>query len=167
MTEHATARRSMSGLEYIRKLVAGELESSPMARLLNIKVVEVEEGRVVVTARPSLEFENGLHIAHGGSAATVPHTARGCAPPVHGRCRQTESALAGPVDHGAHRVLSARRRGSAYGLTPAKAWRCSATRVGLQQSRSPTEVRNLLRSGQGADPHGVPARPMRIRGHNI
>ena len=78
-SEHATARRSMSGLEYIRKLVAGELESSPMARLLNIKVVEVEEGRVVVTAEPSLEFENGLRIAHGGFAATVLDTALGCA----------------------------------------------------------------------------------------
>jgi len=78
-SEHATARRSMSGLEYIRKLVAGELESSPMARLLNISVVEVEEGRVVVTAQPSLEFENGLHIAHGGFAATVLDTALGCA----------------------------------------------------------------------------------------
>ena len=69
----------MSGLEYIRKLVAGELESSPMARLLNIKVVEVEEGRVVVSAQPSLEFENGLRIAHGGFAATVLDTALGCA----------------------------------------------------------------------------------------
>ncbi|HEX7421266.1 MAG TPA: PaaI family thioesterase [Thermoanaerobaculia bacterium] len=69
----------MSGLEYIRKLVAGELESSPMARLLNISVVEVEEGRVVVTAQPSLEFENGLRIAHGGFAATVLDTALGCA----------------------------------------------------------------------------------------
>ena len=69
----------MSGLEYIRKLVAGELESSPMARLLNIRIVEVDEGRVVVTAQPSLEFENGLHIAHGGFAATLLDTALGCA----------------------------------------------------------------------------------------
>ena len=79
MTTHANARRTMSGLEYIRKLVAGELESSPMARLLNIRIVEVEEGRVVVTAQPSLEFENGLRIAHGGFAATLLDTALGCA----------------------------------------------------------------------------------------
>jgi uncharacterized protein (TIGR00369 family) len=76
---HAGARRTMSGLEYIRKLVAGELESSPMARLLNISIVEAEEGRVVVTAQPSLEFENGLRIAHGGFAATLLDTALGCA----------------------------------------------------------------------------------------
>ncbi len=76
---HAAARRTMSGIEYIRKLVAGELESSPMAKLLNIHVVAVDEGRVVVTAEPSLEFENGLRIAHGGFAATVLDTALGCA----------------------------------------------------------------------------------------
>jgi uncharacterized protein (TIGR00369 family) len=76
---HASARRTMSGLEYMRKLVAGELESSPMARLLNIRIVEVDEGRVVVTAQPALEFENGLHIAHGGFAATLLDTALGCA----------------------------------------------------------------------------------------
>jgi uncharacterized protein (TIGR00369 family) len=76
---HASARRMMSGLEYIRKLVAGELESSPMARLLNIRIVEVEEGRAVVTAQPALEFENGLRIAHGGFAATLLDTALGCA----------------------------------------------------------------------------------------
>ena len=69
----------MSGLEYIRKLIAGELESSPMARLLNIRIVEIEEGRAVVTGQPALEFENGLRIAHGGFAASLLDTAIGCA----------------------------------------------------------------------------------------
>ena len=78
-TELATARRTMSGLEYMRKLVAGELEAAPMARLLNIRFVDVDEGRVVLTAEPTLEFENGLHIAHGGFAATLLDTALGCA----------------------------------------------------------------------------------------
>jgi uncharacterized protein (TIGR00369 family) len=76
---HASARRTMSGLEYMRKVVAGEIESSPMAHLLNIRIASVEEGRVVVTAEPSLEFENGLRIAHGGFAATLLDTALGCA----------------------------------------------------------------------------------------
>lgn len=69
----------MSGLEYIRKLIAGELESSPMARLLNIHIVEIDEGRAVVTGQPALEFENGLRIAHGGFAASLLDTALGCA----------------------------------------------------------------------------------------
>ena len=79
MAEIANARRMMSGLEYMRKLVAGELEASPMARLLNIRIVEVSEGNVVVTAEPTPEFENGLRIAHGGFAATLLDTALVCA----------------------------------------------------------------------------------------
>lgn len=75
----APARRTLSGLDYMRKIAAGEIESSPMPRLLNIRITEVDEGRVTVTAEPSREFENGLHIAHGGFAATLLDTALGCA----------------------------------------------------------------------------------------
>jgi len=72
-------RDVMSGIEYMRKIAAGEIESAPMARLLNIRFKEVEEGRVTVTAEPALEFENGLQIAHGGFAAAVLDTALGSA----------------------------------------------------------------------------------------
>ena len=54
LTTHFTARRTMTGLEYMRKLVAGEIESSPMAKLLNIRIVDVDEGRVVVTAEMTI-----------------------------------------------------------------------------------------------------------------
>ena len=74
-----TRRDTMSGLDYMRKIAAGEIESAPMARLLNIRFKEVEEGRVTVTAEPALEFENGLQIAHGGFAAAVLDTALGSA----------------------------------------------------------------------------------------
>ncbi len=78
-TTHTGARRTMSGLEYMRKLVAGELQAAPMARLLNIRIVDVDEGRAVVTAEPTAEFENSLRIAHGGFAAALLDTALGCA----------------------------------------------------------------------------------------
>ena len=75
----ATPRAQMSGLEYMRKIIAGEIEGAPMARLLNMRITEVEEGRVTVTAEPAREFENGLQIAHGGFAAALLDTALGCA----------------------------------------------------------------------------------------
>jgi uncharacterized protein (TIGR00369 family) len=78
--EHiAAARRTMSGLEYMRKVMAGEIESGPMVRLLNIRIAEADPGHVVVTGVPAEEFENGLRIAHGGFAATLLDTALGCA----------------------------------------------------------------------------------------
>jgi uncharacterized protein (TIGR00369 family) len=74
-----TDRQSLSGIEYMRKLVAGEMVPSPMSRLLNFQLVEIDEGRAVVEAEPSLDHENGLGIAHGGLAATLLDTALGCA----------------------------------------------------------------------------------------
>ena len=79
MSELATARRTMSGLEYMQKVMSGEIESGPMLRLLKIRVTDVEHGRVVVTGQPAEEYENGLRIAHGGFAATLLDTALGCA----------------------------------------------------------------------------------------
>ena len=74
-----TVRETLSGLDYMRKVIAGEIEGAPMARLLNIKFAEVTEGRVTVTGEPAREFENGLQIAHGGFAAALLDTALGCA----------------------------------------------------------------------------------------
>ena len=74
-----TSRATMSGLDYMRKIIAGEIEGAPMARLLNIRIAAVDEGHVTVTAEPAREFENGLQIAHGGFAAALLDTALGCA----------------------------------------------------------------------------------------
>ena len=69
----------MSGLEYLRKLMTGELPPSGMVQLLGLKLVEVSEGRAVFTVQPDERHYNGLGIAHGGLAATLLDTALGCA----------------------------------------------------------------------------------------
>ena len=78
-SEKAEARRTMSGLEYMRKIMTGELPPSGMAQLLNLKLVEVSEGRAVFTVQPDERHYNGLGIAHGGLAATLLDSALGCA----------------------------------------------------------------------------------------
>ena len=72
-------RDSMSGLEYMRRVAAGDIEGAPMVRLLGMRMTEVEEGRVSITAEVRPEHENGLGIAHGGLAATLLDTALSCA----------------------------------------------------------------------------------------
>ena len=47
---HVEARRTMSGLEFFRQMLAGEMPPPPMIDLLGIRLAEVEEGRVVFTA---------------------------------------------------------------------------------------------------------------------
>ena len=72
-------RTKMSGLEYMRQLMTGEREPSGMARLMNMRLVEVEEGRAVFAVEPDERHYNGLGIAHGGLAATLLDSALGCA----------------------------------------------------------------------------------------
>jgi uncharacterized protein (TIGR00369 family) len=68
---HVEARRLMSGLEFFRKMLAGEMPPPPMIDLLGIRLVDVEEGRVVFTAQCEERFYNGTGVAHGGFAATI------------------------------------------------------------------------------------------------
>jgi len=77
--ERAERRQVLSGLEYMRKLMNGELPPSGMVQLLNMKLVEVSEGRAVFTVKPDERHYNGLGIAHGGLAATLLDSALGVA----------------------------------------------------------------------------------------
>lgn len=72
-------RSRMSGLEYMRKLAAGELPQSGMALLIGFELVEVSEGYAVISVTPDERHYNGLGIAHGGLAATLLDSATGCA----------------------------------------------------------------------------------------
>ena len=76
---HVDARRVMSGLEFFRKMLAGEMPPPQMLDLLGIRLAEVEAGRVVFTATCEERYYNGTGVAHGGFAATLLDTALGCA----------------------------------------------------------------------------------------
>jgi|SRR5215813_10440937 len=78
-TDKREARRSLSGLDYMRKLMTGELPRSGLVELMNLNLVEVSEGHAVFTVHPDERHYNGLGIAHGGLAATLLDTATGCA----------------------------------------------------------------------------------------
>jgi uncharacterized protein (TIGR00369 family) len=71
-------RQELSGLDFLRNLVYSG-DQSPMATLFEMRVVEADPGRVVVTAEPSAKFYNPMQRVHGGFAATVLDTALGCA----------------------------------------------------------------------------------------
>lgn len=73
------ARRTLSGLEYMRKMMVGELTPSGMAHLMDFRLVEVAEGRAVFSIKPDERHYNGLGIVHGGLAATLLDSAMGCA----------------------------------------------------------------------------------------
>jgi uncharacterized protein (TIGR00369 family) len=70
--------RTVAGLEYLRRVVAGELPAPPMAHLMNIRLVEIERGRAVFEGRPEEYHYNPMGIIHGGMAATLLDSAMGC-----------------------------------------------------------------------------------------
>jgi uncharacterized protein (TIGR00369 family) len=72
-------REGLSGLEFFRKLLADRVEPPPMLKLLGMRLVEVDEGRVVFGATVHESHYNGMGVAHGGFAATLLDSALGCA----------------------------------------------------------------------------------------
>ena len=71
-------REGLSGLEFFKKMIAGEVDPPPMLKLLGIRLVEAEEGRVVFAATVDTAHYNGMGVAHGGFAATLLDSALGC-----------------------------------------------------------------------------------------
>jgi uncharacterized protein (TIGR00369 family) len=73
-----TIREGLSGLEYFKRMIAGETPTPPMIALLGIRLLEAEEGRVVFTGTVEREHYNGMGVAHGGYAAALLDSALGC-----------------------------------------------------------------------------------------
>jgi uncharacterized protein (TIGR00369 family) len=75
----AQASRGLSGLEFLRKIVAGELPPPPIADTLDYRLLEVEEGRAVFGITPAEIHYNPIGMVHGGIPCTLLDSAMGCA----------------------------------------------------------------------------------------
>ncbi len=75
----ARAMQTMSGVQFLRAAMAGELPSPPISALMNMRLTEVAEGCVVFTAEPAEYHYNPIGSVHGGFAATLLDSALGCA----------------------------------------------------------------------------------------
>ena len=75
----AEAARGLSGLEFLRKVVSGELPRPPISALMNFGLAELSEGRAVFTVEPAEYHYNPIGVVHGGLAATLLDSAMGCA----------------------------------------------------------------------------------------
>jgi uncharacterized protein (TIGR00369 family) len=67
-----------SGLEYLKKVFAGEVAGSPIASTLDFYPVELEAGRVVFEGEPKQFVFNPIGSVHGGYAAALLDTVLGC-----------------------------------------------------------------------------------------
>ena len=72
-------RRQMSGREYLEAITRGDVPPPPMAKLLDIDVVEIGEGRATFQGTPGEQHYNPIGVVHGGYVATLLDSAMGCA----------------------------------------------------------------------------------------
>lgn len=75
----AKAAEGLSGLEYLQKIISGELPAPPIGALMNFRISELSEGHAVFTVGPAEYHYNPIGVVHGGVAATLLDSAMGCA----------------------------------------------------------------------------------------
>jgi uncharacterized protein (TIGR00369 family) len=74
-----TTALSMSGIDYLRAMVDGDLPQAPIAGLMQFGLVEVEPGRAVFTCVPDESAYNPIGAIHGGLICTLLDSVTGCA----------------------------------------------------------------------------------------
>jgi uncharacterized protein (TIGR00369 family) len=75
----AAAASRMSGLEFLRAIMDGELPPPPIASLLGFRASKVEVGHVVFEGTPDESVYNPIGTVHGGFVCTLADTVTACA----------------------------------------------------------------------------------------
>ena len=75
----ALAGASLSGLEYLQKIVDGELPPAPIAVLMGFTAAEVKPGEVTFFCTPDTSVYNPIGMVHGGLVCTLLDSVVGCA----------------------------------------------------------------------------------------
>jgi acyl-coenzyme A thioesterase PaaI-like protein len=96
---------SMSGIDFLRKMFAGELPHATMMQQVGFTRGSAEPGFVVFQAMPGPQHYNPIGSVHGGFAATLLDSAMGCAVqsmlPLRPRLHHARvQGLADQGDHG-------------------------------------------------------------------
>ena len=69
---------SISGLEFMHRILRGDLPHPPLARLMGMQVTTVAEGRVTLRAVAGFDHANTFGAVHGGWYGSVLDTVLGC-----------------------------------------------------------------------------------------
>ncbi|MEM9319434.1 MAG: PaaI family thioesterase [Pseudomonadota bacterium] len=70
---------SMSGLAFMRAILAGELAMPPIARAMNFRLETVEPGTTTFRGAPGFDHLNPMKTVHGGWYGALLDSAMGCA----------------------------------------------------------------------------------------
>ncbi len=70
---------SMSGLDFMRAMLAGDLAHPPIGQTLGYHLDSVEDGRVIFRGTPTFESMNPMGSVHGGWYGTLLDSCMACA----------------------------------------------------------------------------------------
>ncbi|NUU06705.1 PaaI family thioesterase [Leifsonia sp. C5G2] len=70
---------TMTGLEYLRSMIRGELPQPPIAELMRMTLVAADPGTATFVCEPDESHYNPIGTVHGGFLCTVLDSALGCA----------------------------------------------------------------------------------------
>jgi uncharacterized protein (TIGR00369 family) len=73
----------LSGIEYMREMIAGRIPMPPIMQLLGYRLAQVGDGLAVFECEPGEQHYNPIGVVHGGLAMTLLDSAMGCC--VHTR----------------------------------------------------------------------------------
>jgi len=65
-------------IDHLRAIRDGRIAPPPIAKLLSMDLIEVEEGRAVFQLTPAEQHYNPIGVVHGGIAFTMLDSAMGC-----------------------------------------------------------------------------------------
>src|SRR5471032_431241 len=71
--------KQCSGIEFLQRMLDGELPIPPIAQTLDFSLIEAEPGRVVFQGTPGMQHYNPIGSVHGGYFCTLLDSALGCA----------------------------------------------------------------------------------------
>jgi len=75
----AAAALQLSGLDFLKRMMSGEIPPPPIANRLGFDLVEVAEGDAVFEMTADDSHYNPIGVVHGGVALTLLDSAAGCA----------------------------------------------------------------------------------------
>lgn len=70
---------TMSGLEFMQRVLAGEIAGAPIAGVMNLNLLDVQDGHVTFCGTPDFSAMNPSGAVHGGWYGTLLDSALGCA----------------------------------------------------------------------------------------
>lgn len=143
----------LSGFELVTAILAGTLPPPPIMTLMNLRLVDVSDGRVVIEGEPGEEHYNPLGVVHGGYAMTMLDSALGgaihstlpagaiCATiDVHARLLRPITKDTGTIRCEAHLVSATRTLGTAEARITDRNGRLLATATTACALRRPKEA---------------------------